>query len=394
MTHSMYSPPPKTTHKSTTNHSHNSSSTTTTTCCYFGDYIQNEEHEQEQEGHNHGLISLHLPQNDENYNYNVDHYSDNREMSIDDIAQLSSPRLKGLFYSPILTPIKLDLQSPKPNENENMDQEQEEEAEEEEEIFPAPLQLEESHVSSLEPFSCEDDQMEISFDCKQMEMIDDDENDEIALINIRDEYMEYQNGKFNNIGNGASGIVYKAFHYKSCKMVAIKKLRSKLQREINAFINEAALYQQFKNNQNIINVLHFGRDTEDAHLMMSLEYMDLGSCDKLNINQRFKNDIKLRENIVKHIIFSALNALKDVHNEGFVHNDIKPANILCNRYGEIKLSDFGTVSKLDLTRNHYLTKNCGTQKYQAPEKLTNIPKYDTKSGMIISSFCDSYICFF
>eukprot|EP01083_Nonionella_stella_P190605 705884_1 len=45
-----------------------------------------------------------------------------------------------------------------------------------------------------------------------------------------EDFMQYQSEKadaFNNIGNGASGIVKKAFHIRSCKMVAIKQCRSK-----------------------------------------------------------------------------------------------------------------------------------------------------------------------
>merc|ERR1711933_675326 len=85
-----------------------------------------------------------------------------------------------------------------------------------------------------------------------------------------------------------------------------------------------------------------------------------------------------KELIVGHIMLNVLNALNDLHNNLYVHNDIKPANILSNKYGEIKLSDFGTVLKMD-DKYSYLTKINGTERYRSPEKVST--KYNTKSDI-------------
>eukprot|EP00484_Ammonia_sp_Unknown_P016514 CAMPEP_0197035216 /NCGR_PEP_ID=MMETSP1384-20130603/13073_1 /TAXON_ID=29189 /ORGANISM="Ammonia sp." /LENGTH=756 /DNA_ID=CAMNT_0042465245 /DNA_START=73 /DNA_END=2343 /DNA_ORIENTATION=+ len=211
---------------------------------------------------------------------------------------------------------------------------------------------------------------------------DDEMDDDLPLFNVRGDYMEYKSAKqksaFNNIGNGASGIVRKAFHYQSCQMVAIKQCRSKQQHELDAFIKECRLYGEFAGNENIVDILEYGRDIQDGDLMMALEYMDLGSTDKLKIDEIFS--LRQRELVVGHIIFNVLKALRDLHKNLYVHNDVKPGNILCNKYGEVKLSDFGTVCKLQ-SNAAYLTKNNGTQKYQSPEKLTKCPKYNTKSDV-------------
>jgi len=44
---------------------------------------------------------------------------------------------------------------------------------------------------------------------------------------------------------------------------------------------------------------------------------------------------------IKYISYSILSALNDLHNKLYIHNDIKPDNILINNYGDVKLSDFG-----------------------------------------------------
>jgi len=110
--------------------------------------------------------------------------------------------------------------------------------------------------------------------------------------------------------------------------------------------------------------------------------MDLGSCESLNIIDNEMMSMKTKELAVGHIIFNTLRALSAVHNNLFIHNDIKPANILSNKYGEIKLSDFGTVIKLKKESELIKNKNNGTQRYQSPEKMVKHPiKFNTKTDI-------------
>eukprot|EP01083_Nonionella_stella_P075327 204737_1 len=206
---------------------------------------------------------------------------------------------------------------------------------------------------------------------------------DVELFDLKGDFMEYQSRHtkhaFNNIGNGASGIVRKAFHYKSCQMVAIKKCRSRQKHETDAFIKEGRLYDEFQHVPNIINMMGFGKDVCDGDLCIALEYMDLGSCDTLRIHETM--GIKDREVMVGYIMWNVLHGLHELHQQLYVHNDVKPANVLCNKYGEIKLSDFGTVLRLS-DKYSYLCKNTGTQRYQSPEKLTKqICKYNTKTDI-------------
>jgi len=196
---------------------------------------------------------------------------------------------------------------------------------------------------------------------------------EIDVLDLKEDFMEHHTenrGGFNCIGSGASGIVRKAFHFRSCKLVAIKQLKSKENDQMRAFKKEAGLYKHFEDNPNIPDILGFGKDGENGSLMMCLEYMDLMSTDTLGIDSNDTMSMEQKELAVGHIVYGTLNALHAMHNELYIHNDIKPANILANHFGEIKLSDLGTVTKLkDGTKR--CRKNNGTQKYQAPEKMIN-----------------------
>jgi len=198
-------------------------------------------------------------------------------------------------------------------------------------------------------------------------------NAEIEILNFKEDFFEY-----TNIGNGASGIVSKAFHFRSCKMVAIKQCRSKQAAQMDAFKKEADIYARLEDCPYIINVLGFGKDKENGLLAMALEYMDLASVDTLAIARCPSLDMRTRELAVGHIMQSVLRALSVAHEHLWVHNDVKPANILANQYGDIRLSDFGTA--LRLKNSHCrLSKNCGTQRYQPPEKMIVQPlSYGTK----------------
>ena len=79
-----------------------------------------------------------------------------------------------------------------------------------------------------------------------------------------------------NLGNGASGIVRKAFHSRNCKMSAIKQCRSKQKHEINACLREAQSYKEFEANSNIILMCStMVRISTVAILYIALEYMSI-----------------------------------------------------------------------------------------------------------------------
>eukprot|EP01084_Bolivina_argentea_P099937 179564_1 len=134
-----------------------------------------------------------------------------------------------------------------------------------------------------------------------------------------DDFMEYTSSK--NIGFGASGVVKKAFHFSSCKMLAIKKARSTQPNKLLAFQKEAYLYNEFSDNPYIVDIIGFGKGHKNNELLMALEYMDLGSCKSLNIDTAIE-DIAQRELVVGHIAFNVLYALQGVHDRLYVHNDV------------------------------------------------------------------------
>lgn len=61
-----------------------------------------------------------------------------------------------------------------------------------------------------------------------------------------------------------------------------------------------------------------------------------------------------------------LGALASIHAVGVVHRDVKPSNVLVDRDGRTRLTDFGIAQPEDATRITQTGQVIGTLKYMAP----------------------------
>lgn len=78
----------------------------------------------------------------------------------------------------------------------------------------------------------------------------------------------------------------------------------------------------------------------------------------------------LQLNEVLRITQQALAALDYMHEAGVVHCDIKPANVMWSRSGQVKFIDFG-VATFRQVDNRQLSGSTGTLSHMSPESLTN-----------------------
>ena len=73
-----------------------------------------------------------------------------------------------------------------------------------------------------------------------------------------------------------------------------------------------------------------------THLFMVMEYMKGGDMSTLLEDSGY-----FVEEMAKYYIAQLVLALEQLHTGGVVHRDLKPDNILLNKWGHIKLTDFG-----------------------------------------------------
>jgi len=180
------------------------------------------------------------------------------------------------------------------------------------------------------------------------------------------------------IGRGAFGEVHVCKEIKTGKIVAIKKIRKDVIENKNQVIhvrNEQLILSKVKSIWIIDLKASF---QEGDYLFLVMEYSPGGDLMSLLI----KKDI-LTEEEAKFYISELILAIESIHKLDCIHRDIKPDNILIDKTGHIKLSDFGlakvpeSIYEKLLDNNYNDEKKChqknfscvGTAYYVAPEVL-------------------------
>ena len=165
----------------------------------------------------------------------------------------------------------------------------------------------------------------------------------------------------DEIGRGASGVVYKALNLQTGGMVAIKEvqLRGESKDQLQLLQREIDLLKLLKNPYIVEYRESFNtRDT----LFIVMEFVENGSLS--TIVKKFGT---LRESLVSIYIMQVLEGLDFLHEQGVIHRDIKGANILISTGGQVKLADFGVAAKMEGGLDTQANSVVGTPYWMAPE---------------------------
>ena len=145
------------------------------------------------------------------------------------------------------------------------------------------------------------------------------------------------------IGAGGTSVVYKAERLEDGKLVAIKVLRDELSdnaQQIERFLRESRTLHNLSH-ENIVNILDVGQ-MEDGKDYIAMEYVD-GMTLKEYILKKRRLDFDETVEAAVHIC----DALEHAHENGIIHRDIKPQNILLDKSGRLMVADFGTARLLN-----------------------------------------------
>ncbi|KAM6463387.1 rho-associated protein kinase 2 isoform 4-T4 [Liasis olivaceus] len=165
------------------------------------------------------------------------------------------------------------------------------------------------------------------------------------------------------IGRGAFGEVQLVRHKITQKAYAMKLLSKfeMLKRSDSAFFWEERDIMAFANSPWVVQL--FSAFQDDRYLYMVMEYMPGG--DLVNLMSNYD----VPEKWAKFYTAEVVLALDAIHSMGLIHRDVKPDNMLLDKYGHLKLADFGTCMKMDDTGMVRCDTAVGTPDYISPEVL-------------------------
>jgi serine/threonine protein kinase len=166
------------------------------------------------------------------------------------------------------------------------------------------------------------------------------------------------------IGQGAMGLVYRAYHAQLQRTGAVKVLQGIAPDPDSTarFRHEAQAIAQMRH-PNIVNVYDFGE--HDGTPYMIIEYVPGGSL----ANRLSQGPLEPAASL--KYLRGIASGLDYAHGLGIVHRDVKPANVLLEKDDTPVLADFGLAKLLQGSSLKSMTGvTTGTPAYMAPEQVT------------------------
>jgi serine/threonine protein kinase len=159
------------------------------------------------------------------------------------------------------------------------------------------------------------------------------------------------------VGHGAAGTVYRARSVTFDRLVAIKVFHGTLddERLQRNFQRECQVLGRLGGHPHIVAV-HDSGITDDDRPYLVMAYYDLGSL---------PTDQALDPTEAGGVAVAVAEALQAAHDQGVLHRDVKPQNVLRSSTGAVALADFG----ISVRGPAELTSAAATASYAAPEVL-------------------------
>ncbi|MFI6848651.1 protein kinase [Kitasatospora sp. NBC_00085] len=188
------------------------------------------------------------------------------------------------------------------------------------------------------------------------------------------------------LGEGGMASVHLAYDNVLDRQVALKSMHAELGRDDTfkeRFRREAQSVARLEHT-NIVTVYDSGEDiapdgSSTPYIVMQL-VDGKGLRDAINDAVAQYGAMPVEEAL--RITVGVLNALEASHDQGLVHRDIKPGNVMFDRKGTVKVMDFGIARALDsgVTSMTQTGMVVGTPQYLSPEQALGKP-VDARSDL-------------
>ena len=153
------------------------------------------------------------------------------------------------------------------------------------------------------------------------------------------------------------------------KPYALRRMHQRLRFNILArrrFLRGAEILSKIGDHDRIVGYVEHGKIKGQLYLLM--DYVEASNLKELHAQQ----DPVLLENVAQ-ILIDMAEGLEHMHDNGFMHLDFKPENVLVTRNGSVHLVDFDLAQPIPEKPKKASRKNPGTPAYMAPEQLLGEP---------------------
>ncbi|MFO0972252.1 MAG: serine/threonine-protein kinase, partial [Phycisphaerae bacterium] len=181
------------------------------------------------------------------------------------------------------------------------------------------------------------------------------------------------------VGQGGMGVVYGAMQESLQRAVAIKVLSPRLERQpdvIARFQREIQLLTRLTH-PNIVDIIDAG--VIDGRHYYVMEYVAGLSLERILRKHRVRP--RTAVSILKQIVTGLVAA----HRQGILHRDLKPGNILLDRYAVVRIADFGLAAIVaergGPDSNTRTDAPLGTLGYMSPEQLADAASCTERSDL-------------
>jgi serine/threonine-protein kinase len=185
----------------------------------------------------------------------------------------------------------------------------------------------------------------------------------VATLEPGSEFGEYRIE--HRLARGGMGVVYKATRMRTGQSIALKCIAPERAAERDyreRFVREAQVLVGLQHPR-IVPLIDWGE-------VDGVLYLALGYLDGPNLEVLIERDGPLTLARTVELLGPVAEALDAAHRRGYIHRDVKPANVMLDRDGNVYLTDFGLGKLAGSSGLSQTGSAIGTLAYMSPEQFT------------------------